>query len=320
MPDHDHPHRLLFSHPDLVRDLITGFVGTLSEEVDLSTLERHDGTFVNERWQDRESDVIWRLRWQGRDLYIYLLIEFQSSIDSEMLLRLLEYQVALWRELRKTAPEGETTLPPVLPIVLYNGDPTWTAATDLHALTGNYPTSLTQFQPAFRYLLIDEQRLAVSDRLAERNVVAAICALEQADVDTHSARMVEIGQRIAEYLRASGRTQSLEVLVQWWDRTLIPAANAPDLPNPFQETRSMIAEKFNRFGERLRAEGVVEGKAVGLMEGEAKGEAKGKIAEIRRLVSRGWLSVDGARKAIHDLVENHEISEAQGQEALAQLG
>ncbi len=106
MPDHDHPHRLLFSRPDLVQDLLTGFVGSLSEEVDCSTLERVNSTFITQRWQDRESDVIWRLRWQGRDLYIYLLIEFQSSIDRDMVLRLLEYQVALWRELRKTQPEG----------------------------------------------------------------------------------------------------------------------------------------------------------------------------------------------------------------------
>jgi hypothetical protein len=45
-------------------------------------------------------------------------------------------------------------LPPVLPIVLYNGRRRWTAPTDLGDLIEPGPVELAGYQPRFRYLLI----------------------------------------------------------------------------------------------------------------------------------------------------------------------
>lgn len=49
-------------------------------------------------------------------------------------------------------------------------------------------------------------------------------------------------------------------------------------------------------------------------------QAEGKIAEIRRLVSKGRLSVDAARAEIEELIALHAIPEALGREALGLLG
>jgi predicted transposase YdaD len=41
------------------------------------------------------SDVIWRIRFRGRDVYLFILIEFQSTVDKRMPIRLLQRRMSL---------------------------------------------------------------------------------------------------------------------------------------------------------------------------------------------------------------------------------
>ena len=62
--DHDNGYKALFSHPEMVADLIRGFVHEdWVRDLDFATLERVEGRFVTGRLQRRESDVVWRLQW-----------------------------------------------------------------------------------------------------------------------------------------------------------------------------------------------------------------------------------------------------------------
>ncbi|HEY4565135.1 MAG TPA: Rpn family recombination-promoting nuclease/putative transposase, partial [Thermoanaerobaculia bacterium] len=122
--EHDSGYKLLFSHPEMVEDLIRGFVHEdWVRDLDFSTLEKVPGNYVAPNLMPRESDVVWKLRWKdGRVLYVYLLIEFQSTVDSSMALRMMVYLGLFYQDLLKrgeTTPSGK--LPPVLPLVLYNG-------------------------------------------------------------------------------------------------------------------------------------------------------------------------------------------------------
>jgi hypothetical protein len=53
---------------------------------------------------------------------------------------------------------------------------------------------------------------------------------------------------------------------------------------------------------------------------KTEGEARGKVAEIRRLVAKGRLTVDAARAEIEELIAVQAIPEAIGREALGQMG
>ena len=136
MAQHDNSYKLLFSHPEMVRDLLVGFVQEpWLAELDLRTLEKVSGSYVSDDLRDREDDIIWRLQFKGRWLYLYLLLEFQSSVDPYMAVRVLTYLGLLYQDLihQKTVTAGQK-LPPVLPIVLYNGKPRWGAATEIGQL------------------------------------------------------------------------------------------------------------------------------------------------------------------------------------------
>ena len=128
MAQHDQPYKRIFSHPEMVEDLLKGFVHQeWVKDCDFSTLEKQDGSFVSEKWQSRESDVIWRLQLNRPDakpewLYLYLLLEFQSSPDHYMALRMLGYTSLFLQSLVESQKlTSKDRLPPVLPMVIYNG-------------------------------------------------------------------------------------------------------------------------------------------------------------------------------------------------------
>jgi hypothetical protein len=58
-PNHYSGHKLLFSHAQLVEDLLSGFVGEeWGDELDYSTLEKFGGRHVIDSLRDRKEDLI----------------------------------------------------------------------------------------------------------------------------------------------------------------------------------------------------------------------------------------------------------------------
>ena len=150
---HDRGYRRLFSQPRLVEELIRGFCGEAwVESLDFTTLERANGAFVTRKLRSRETDLLWRLRTNaGHLVYVYLLLELQSTVDRYMAVRLMGYSALLYQDViasRIVAAGGK--LPLVVPIVLYNGEGRWWAARDIGELieTGEIPTTCGCARPS----------------------------------------------------------------------------------------------------------------------------------------------------------------------------
>ncbi len=103
MVDHDHSYKQLFSHAELVRDLLIGFVQEdWIDDLDLSTLEKTNSSYVSDDLREREDDTIWRVRCRDEWIYVYILIEFQSTVDRFMAVRLMTYIGLLYQDLIRT--------------------------------------------------------------------------------------------------------------------------------------------------------------------------------------------------------------------------
>jgi hypothetical protein len=150
----DRAYKRLFSTKELVADLIRGYVSPeLAQRLDLDSLERCNGSYVSQDLRGRANDIVWRLRVQDRWVYVYLLLEFQSTVDRTMAVRLLGYIALLWQDLiaaQELGPDG--LLPPVLPIVLYNGDRPWDAPVQLRSLIAAPIPALEALQPDLTYV------------------------------------------------------------------------------------------------------------------------------------------------------------------------
>ena len=131
---HDPAYKLIFSRPRMVRDLLDGFAARgWSDALDFDTLAPLPASFVSRDLQQRHGDLVWRIRFRGdRWLYLMLLLEFQASVDPAMAVRMLAYTALLYQRLAADgALRDRNTLPPVLPVVIYNGRRPWTAPVEM---------------------------------------------------------------------------------------------------------------------------------------------------------------------------------------------
>ena len=133
-PEHDHGYRRLFSHPESIEDLLRGFVEEdWVGDLDFSSLEKVDHHFVGDDFGGRASDVIWKIRFQDGErtssVYVYLLLELQSTSYHFMPVRLLTYSGLLLEQVIRTERlKAGDLLPAILPFVLNSGRKPWRGA------------------------------------------------------------------------------------------------------------------------------------------------------------------------------------------------
>jgi len=247
-PTHDSSYKLLYSHVAMVRDLLQGFVpGAWIDELDLTTLEKCSGSYISDDLRDRADDLIWRVRW-GRDwLYVYLLLEFQSGIDRWMAVRIQTYLGLLYQDLIRTRQLSKVgLLPPVLPIVLYNGADPWNAAQTLDDLIEPAPPMLGEYRPHQAYFLIDEQRLAEQGNLPQCNLSAALFRLEASHTPTE---VLTILHALVEWLKAPEQTGLRRAFTVWLNRVFLPKR----LPGVEFESMADLHEVRNMLTNRVES-------------------------------------------------------------------
>lgn len=93
---YDLGYKRLFSNKTVFRQLMQSFVKEeWVEYLDFDDCEQLKKTFVSKHFKKTESDVIYRIRLGDRDLYVFILIEFQSDVERFMALRILNYILIL---------------------------------------------------------------------------------------------------------------------------------------------------------------------------------------------------------------------------------
>lgn len=117
---HDSNYKQIFSHPEMIIDLLQGFVREeWTSQIDFSTLEKVNNSYVSEELLQREDDIIWRVKTEESWLYIYLLIEFQSTNDPWMALRIMVYTGLLYQDLIKSGAVSSKELLHLLILVKF---------------------------------------------------------------------------------------------------------------------------------------------------------------------------------------------------------
>ena len=270
-PVHDENYKKLFAFPRMVEDLVRIVVPAgLLDEFDFSTLATVPSEYVSEDLRTRRGDAVWRVRLRGGWLHVLVLLEFQSTDDPDMALRILEYTVLLYRELGRNDALGvDGKRPPVLPVVLYNGERRWKAPVDVGELIAPVGSALAPYQPSQRYLVLDERHVARDD-LSEDNLMAAVVGLEQSRSPADLARVAEV---LWERLR-DPRHNDLERAFVGWDavsgRAVCARRGGRPVPgrghiggceDDAGRTRGTVAEAVVSGGSRRRPRGGPRGRS-----------------------------------------------------------
>ena len=142
MASSDPAYKILFSQPRMVEDTLRGYVAPdWCDALDFSTLTRMNAEYIGPELCNRIGDMLWRVEFQdgsplggpplanGGRPCLLVLFEFQSAVDPDMAWRMHEYVYLLQRHQRSNGTlKAEGREPPVLAVVVYNGDRPWTAA------------------------------------------------------------------------------------------------------------------------------------------------------------------------------------------------
>src|SRR5436305_3232159 len=225
-------------------------------------------------------------------------MEFQSTVDASMALRMMVYLGLLYQDLLK---RGETTpsckLPPVLPLVLYNGYAPWGAAREVSELIEEVPGGLERYRPQLRYCLLDEMRMADSELEPLRNLAAAVFRLEKSRGTEAMERVLEAA---IEWLREPGLEGLRSSFTEWVLRGLLPSRlRGIKFPEDLdlEEVKSMLAESGLSWTDQW------------LQEGAENALAKARQVCLRDLERRFGPLPEEIRRRVEAIASIEELTE-----------
>jgi hypothetical protein len=251
---HDASYKHLFSHPELVESLIRDFIPEdWVRELDFSSLERQNGSYVADDLRERHDDIIWRIRCRGEWFYIYLLIEFQSSVDPWMAVRVMTYVGLLYQEMFRSGQFETGGLPPVFPLVLYNGRKAWTARLDVAELIAPASPALARYRPSLRYFILDEGRVP-DEALGENSLVAQLMRMERSDGPEGLREALGV---LKTRLRDQKYRSLNRAFTVWIHRVLMNRLEHQEtLPETgeLEEVETMLAERVTEWTQKWKNE------------------------------------------------------------------
>ncbi len=88
MANHDRAYKKLFHQKRMMIDLLDLIEEDWVREILPSSLKRAATAQVSDHLRERLTDLVWRVEWGKEGIPVDLLMEFQSSVDRTMALRL----------------------------------------------------------------------------------------------------------------------------------------------------------------------------------------------------------------------------------------
>ncbi len=268
----------------MVVDLVRGYARELDlDEIDYTTLEPASPSYLGAEAVKRYGDLLWKVQTKGgRPVYVLVLLEFQSSVQDYMAVRLMTYVGLLYESLCQR--QGFPPLPILVPVALYCGRDRWTAADSVRPLVLAEPAAPAGFVPGFRYILIDERRCELLG-LEQRNLVDAMIRCGRAASAPAASEEV---LRLQEWLRGDANAALRRAFVTWLDIVLI----RPQFPEVKLKAGDGLVEVAKVLGnsmtwiEQAETKGLEKDREEGREKGREEGREKGREEALRDTFER----------------------------------
>jgi hypothetical protein len=254
-----HPTTALSNTEDAASALSTALPKAIAERIDWSTLKHSNLSLVDQKLRGFYSDIVFSVQLEGQDVFIYVLLEHQSTGDKLMAFRMLRYVVLLWDSILRNQPDLQR-LPVVLPIVIHNGKSRWTSPLELSELI-SVPDNLRQLfsnlVPSFRFVLDD---LSATDDQALRQrslttmMLACMVLLKKAPGSTDLT--AELGDWMDVFSQIALAPNGLDALRLLLAYISVTTNAAPEHVHQFAKLFGSVGEEaFMTAAEKISQEG-----------------------------------------------------------------
>lgn len=211
---HDLGYKYLFSHPGFVKQLLLSFINLdWVKNIDFDKLEKIETSFVRKNYKKKESDIIYKLTYKDKTAYLYLLIEFQSTVDKNMAFRIQSYVNDFYEDLIKKEKNNEK-YPFIFPVVIYNGDEKWDACDNIFDMIEILSEDLRPYIPSLKYFKIIINEFDKKVLLKIRNTLSSVFLIE----NLKDNELEKYSKELAEILLDEIDTELIIAFSNWFKR------------------------------------------------------------------------------------------------------
>ena len=277
---HDTYFRESFGRCEIAKDFLRVYLPQeVLTEVDLDSLEISKDTYVSSDLRAIYSDLVYRVRWRGQPLPVYVLFEHKSRPEHWTQLQLLRYFAAEGDAYRKQHPRARL-LPPVMPLVVYHGKRRWRVPRNFHDLISPLSPALAPYIPSFTYVLVDLS--PQSDPEVKGKVLTRLVQLAMRGIFS-GAPVERLTELFALVALIEDRTTAMEVLESLL-RYYVQGTRRVDEPTAYAllQQHSDGDSTMQTFIERYIEQGKQTGMELGLARGRQEGQAVVLLRQIER--------------------------------------
>ncbi|AEX84509.1 hypothetical protein Marpi_0050 [Marinitoga piezophila KA3] len=294
----------IFSDKEMVLEFINMFIPKLkSYGISAEDITIEHTKFTDIKYGDKESDLLFKVKYFENEVYLYLLIEHQSTVDYLMQFRILEYMVRIWKnyinEHKKESRTKGFKLIPIMPIVFYTGKRKWTAENWFMKKVENWEM-FDEYTPKFKYEVIDLSQISEEQLINIKNALGLLLALNKAERNKIQKIIYEIKEELEKL--PDKEKEKFRNYVNGVIKTLVKRNGELELPeevfeeeveNMFENFVKAVNEAIHDALEKGYKEGMEKGKKDGFQQGIQEGIQEG----IQQGIQQGILEGE-RRKAI----------------------
>ncbi|ANA21836.1 Rpn family recombination-promoting nuclease/putative transposase [Salmonella enterica] len=273
---HDAIFKKMMSYPEVARDFLDSHLpAPLRAICDLTTLNLESTSFIEDDLRAYYSDIVWSLKTNKGEGYIYCVIEHQSTAVQHMAFRLMRYATAA---MQYHLDAGNKTLPLVIPILFYHGEQS-PYPFSLNWLDEFDSPQLARQLYSQTFPLVDIT-VTPDDEIMQHRRVALLELMQKHIRDRDWMSMVDklTSLLIADIANDSQLQTLFNYLVQYGD-----TSRASDFIREVAKRSPHHKERLMTIAERLRQEGHHNGLQEGLQQGLQQGRQQGTREEALRI-------------------------------------
>ncbi|WP_425362066.1 Rpn family recombination-promoting nuclease/putative transposase [Candidatus Tisiphia endosymbiont of Mystacides longicornis] len=309
-PKHDEIFRKSMENPIVAKEfLATHLPKDVLALIDSTSLKLEKDSFIESDLSETISDVLFSVKFNDQDGYIFLLLEHQSTVDKMMAFRLFKYMINICDRYLTTNPKAKR-LPLIYPLIIYNGKKKYNASLNIWNLFSHPDLARGFWTNDCQLINVHD----IPDEELKKKVWSGILLFFLKHI--HERQLLKRWQEISYLLPKLSKItighDHIRNLLSY-TLTFIEQSDKIELEKILKNslTKEKGEELMPSIAQVWKEEGIEIGLQDGIKIGEAKGRAEGEAKLIKMMINNGNSIEEVARMTRLSITRINELLKVQ---------